>query len=400
MRPTIARNRSSGDVSGAAAYRQRVYDPNRILYPLKRVGERGEGQFKRISWNEALGTVATRMTQIRDTYGPASIMVIRMAGDGGVLHTSTLYERLLNMAGGATENLGITSFGQGIFSQMATYGTLASSNSRDDLLNSRLIILWGFDPAKNINGPNTSWYLAKAREQGARIISVDPRLTDTAVVVADQWITIRPSTDAAMLIAMAYVMVSENRHDKAFLDKYTVGFDQYRDYLLGKEDGLPKTPDWAEDITGVPAETIAALAREYAATKPAALMAGIAPGRTHSGEMYHRAAAVLATMTGNIGIHGGDTAGRAWESVLGGLPYGFFPGVASPMRPVVRNSVEESFSVISSTLPKRRGPHVHSTKMADAILKGKAGGYYTDYKMMQAPRQTGMCGCMPGKCHQ
>ena len=276
------------------AYRQRVYDPNRILHPLKRVGERGQAQFVPISWDEALSTVANEMVRIRDTYGAASIMYIPMAGDVVALHGHSLYDRLLRMFGGYTGMTGITSFGQGIFSSVATYGTFMCSNTRDDLLNSRLIILWGFDPGKCVNGPNTAYYLAKAKEQGARIIAVDPRLGDTPASVADQWITIRPSTDAAMLIAMAYVMVAENLHDRAFLDKYTVGFDRYSDYLAGKEDGVPKTPGWAEDITGVPAETIAALAREYATTKPAALLAGIAPGRTRCGEMYHRAAAVLA----------------------------------------------------------------------------------------------------------
>ncbi|MCX5998375.1 MAG: molybdopterin-dependent oxidoreductase, partial [Chloroflexi bacterium] len=216
--------------------------------------------------------MANNIARIRDTYGPASIIYVAMGGDVVALHCSPLYERVIRMASGYTGPSGITSFGQGIFSSVATYGTYHCSNSRDDLLNSRLIIMWGLDPAKCINGTNTSWYLAKAREQGTRIILVDPRLGDTPAAVADQWITIRPSTDAAMLMAMAYVMVTENLHDQAFLDKYTVGFEQYRDYLLGKEDGMPKTPAWAEHLTGVPAETTAALAREYATTKPAALL--------------------------------------------------------------------------------------------------------------------------------
>ncbi len=365
------------------AYRQRVYDPNRILHPLKRVGERGQAQFKEISWDEALSTVANEMVRIRDTYGAASIMYIPMAGDVVALHGHSLYDRLLRMFGGYTGMTGITSFGQGIFSSVATYGTFMCSNTRDDLLNSRLIILWGFDPGKCINGPNTAYYLAKANEQGARIIAVDPRLGETPASVADQWITIRPSTDAAMLIAMAYVIVTENLHDQAFLDKYTVGFDRYRDYLTGKEDGVPKTPGWAEDITGVPAETIAALAREYATTKPAALLAGIAPGRTRCGEMYHRAAAVLAPMTGNVGIHGGDAAARAWESVLGGLPYAFMVGFGSlPLPRVQKNPVEEGFPLEKNVLPAYRGPHVHYNRVADAIMNGKAGGYHTDYKML------------------
>jgi anaerobic dimethyl sulfoxide reductase subunit A len=377
------------------AYRQRVYDPDRILYPLKRVGERGEGKFQRISWDEATTTIANEIKRIRDTYGPSAIMYMAMAGDVVSLHGQHLYERLFNMAGGYTTVYGITSFGQGIFSQIATYGTVYTSNTRDDLLNAKLIILWGFDPAKCINGPNTAWYLSRAKEQGTRIISIDPRLGDTPGCVADQWIPIRPSTDAAMLIAMAYVMIVENLHDQGFIDKYTIGFDKYKDYVLGKEDGVPKTPAWAEDITGVPAETIAALAREYASTKPAAFLAGISPGRTRCGEMYHRAAAVLAAMTGNIGIHGGDAAGRAWESIYGGLPYAFKPTLELTFMPrVPGNPVYKPYPVTKSRLPAFRGPRIFWAKAADAIIKGKAGGYPADIKLL-FPANNNYLNCTP-----
>jgi anaerobic dimethyl sulfoxide reductase subunit A len=121
-------------------------------------------------------------------------------------------------------------------------------------------------------------------EAGIRIISVDPRYTNSTAVLAHQWIPIRPGTDAAMLIAMAHVMIRENLLDQAFLDTYTLGFDRFKDYVLGKEDNVPKTPTWAEGITGVPATIISNLPREYATANPAALIAGIAPGRTAYGE--------------------------------------------------------------------------------------------------------------------
>ena len=303
------------------AYRQRVYAPDRIKYPMKRVGARGEGIFERISWDEALDRVVGELKRVRDTYGPASIVLQRMAGDVASLHCFGPIERLLNMAGGYTALWGITSFGQGVAASMVMYGTLFASNTRDDLVNSRLIIMWGWDPASTVSGTNTCWYLAQAREAGARIVSVDLRYTDTAATFAHQWIPIRPGTDAAMLIAMAYVMIKEKLYDENFLATYTIGFDRFKDYVMGVEDGVSKTPSWAERITGVPSATIEGLAREYATLKPAALMAGVAPGRTAYGEQYHRAAITLAAMTGNIGIHGGDAAARAWESVLGGYPY-------------------------------------------------------------------------------
>jgi anaerobic dimethyl sulfoxide reductase subunit A len=242
-----------------------------------------------------------------------------------------------------------------------------------------LIILWGWNPASTTSGTNTAWFLAQAKEKGTRIIAVDPFLTDTAATFADQWVPIRPGTDAAMLIAMAHVMIKEGLYDRKFLDTYTIGFEPFMDYVTGVEDGVPKTPSWAEAITGVSAEVIEKLAREYATTKPAALMAGIGPGRTAYGEQYHRAASTLAVMAGNVGIHGGDAAGRAWESLVGGYPYG--EGIGSALK-FLRNPIEERKP---GTLPVPFGevhPRIHYVKVADALLRGKEGGYPADYKMV------------------
>ena len=291
------------------AYRQRVYSTDRLKYPLKRVGERGKGEFERISWDEALDTVASELKRVRENYRPSAILFYYSVGDVTWLHNAGLMENLMARAGGYSGSWGTASGEGAVFAAMTNYGMPSSSHSRDDLLNSRLIILWGWNPAVTIGFNNAALYLARAREAGTRIVCVDPRHTDTAAVFAHQWIPIRPGTDAAMLIAMAYVMITENLQDQAFLDKYTIGFAQYRDYVLGKEDGVPKTPAWAEDITGVPAATIVNLAREYATNRPAALMDSFGPGRSAYGEQYHRAASTLAAMTGNIGIHGGSSPG-------------------------------------------------------------------------------------------
>ena len=364
------------------AYRQVVYAPDRLLYPLKRVGDRGEGKFKRISWDEALDTVAAELKRVRDTYGPMSILYLPMPGDMVCLNAWTI-RRVLAMAGGFTTRWGSASFHGGMFASSFTYGTIYDANTRDDLPNSRLIIMWGWDPANTVAGPNTGWFLAQARERGTKIIAVDPWYNDSAATFAHEWIPIRPGTDAAMLIAMAYVTIKENLQDQEFLDNYTVGFDKFRDYVLGVEDGVPKTPSWAEVITGVPASTIERLAREYATTKPAALMAGVGPGRTAFGEQYHRAAITLAAMTGNIGIHGGDAAGRAWGSALGGYPYP--PRIqeiqASGALPFVPNPVEAPLDGTWWSERHSRYPRVHFTRIADAILNGKAGGYPADYKL-------------------
>ena len=179
------------------------------------------------------------------------------------------------------------------------YGNFFASNTRDDLVNSRLIMLWGWNPATTIGGTNTAWYLAQAKERGARVVAVDPKYHESAAAFAHEWIPICPSTDAATLIAMAHVMITEGLQDQTFLDTYTFGFDKFKGHVLGIDDGIAKTPAWAEVITGVFADTIERLAREYATTKPAALLTGVGPGRTACGEQYHRAAIVLAAMTGN-----------------------------------------------------------------------------------------------------
>ena len=219
------------------AYRQRVYDPNRIKFPMRRTGERGEGKFERISWDEALDTVVSELNRIRGTYGPSALFFAGGGADHMTLHTRKLIDELLNMTGGCTTRWGGQSFEGSLYARRATYGTLHSRSNSDDFLKSRLIIMWAWDPANTVHETNTTWYLIQAKELGAKIISVDPRYTNSTVTLADQWIPIIPGTDTAMLIEMAYVMITENLCDKDFLDTYTVGFDKFNDYVLGKEGG-------------------------------------------------------------------------------------------------------------------------------------------------------------------
>jgi len=180
-----------------------------------------------------------------------------------------------------------------------------------------------------------------------------------------------------MLLAMAYVMIEEGLQDQTFLDTYTLGFDQFKDYVAGVEDGIAKTPTWAEGITGVTASTIKKLAREYATTKPAALMAGIAPGRTAYGEQYHRIAIALAAMTGNVGVHGGDAAGRAWESVFVGYPYRMSRTIEVP------NPVDRDIPEPPAGSPWRYcASRIHRADVPDLIERGRKGGYPCDCKLI------------------
>mgnify|MGYP001067197667 CR=1 FL=1 len=364
------------------AYRQRVYAPDRLLYPLRRIGKRGEGKFERISWDDALETVAKEIKRVRDTYGPEAIFVQTSAGDIVSLHNPLPLMKVLCLVGGFSTSWGLYSFEQAVYAELATLGTLEGS-SRDDILNSRLIILWAWDPANTIAHTNTTWYIVQAKEKGIRIVNVDPRYTDTAAVFADQWIPIIPGTDCAMMIAMAYVMIKENLQDQKFLDTYTLGFNQFKAYVMGDEDGIPKTPQWAEAITSVQASTIERLAREYAKTKPAALITGIAPGRTAYGEQYHRAAITLAAMTGNIGRSGGSAGIKSWMSVstLPALKKGVL--MADVTNPVVKGLPTDLKTFLPARAKFYKGVgNVVTAKVPDALLRGKAGGYPADYKVL------------------
>jgi anaerobic dimethyl sulfoxide reductase subunit A len=271
------------------------------MFPQKRVGSRGQGKFERISWDEALDTLANELNRVKQTYGNEGIFLATGGGYLAGLHNGGFAaQRLLNQFGGCVTHYGNISSEGAVWASLTQYGSVMVGHSRDDMLNSKLILLWGWDPARMISGTNTMYHVIKARENGAKVIVVDPRYNDTAATVADEWIPIYPGTDTAVFVAMAYVMIKEELHDQAFLDKYTIGFEKFRDYVLGQEDGVNKTPAWASEISGVPAETIERLAREYAGTKPAALMDCQGPARSAMGEQYNRCAA------GNVGRPGGS----------------------------------------------------------------------------------------------
>lgn len=380
------------------AYRQKVYHPDRLKYPMRRIGERGEGKFERISWDEALDIVANKMKEIKVKYGNSSILFVPGAGNQGMLHGVTPSGLVLNQFGGYTRMWGAASYEGPLFASMATYGTMMTGNAREDLLNSKLIIMWGWNPANTIWDPGTPFMFAKAREKGIKIINIDPIFTDSAAVLAEQWIPIRPGTDAAMLSAMAYVIITENLQDQNFIDKYTIGFDKYKAYIKGEEDKIPKTPQWAEEITKVPAETIINLAREYATNKPAALMAGWGPARTALGEQYSRAANVLCAITGNIGINGGYASGfmRAYYSRESVGSTG--KKKSGPIKQEEKKEIEKKQTPRGNPVDFRAPPRkdalyklrggtnpvstrIHFNEYYDAILQGKKGGFPADLKM-------------------
>ena len=325
------------------SYRRRQYHPDRLKYPLLRTGKRGEGKFTRISWNEALERMADALIRIKKKYGNESIFI--PYGTGSYSHINGRWPavRLINLFGGSLDYYNSYSWAAISRATPTVYGTNVTGNQRQDWLNSKYIIMWGWNPAEMRDGTNSEYFLKLARENGARIVCIDPRMTLSAVALADEWIPIRPGTDVALMSAMAYVMVSEGIYDEKFVSTHCVGFDRsqmpsgleseesYLDYLMGILDGQPKTPAWASGITGVPSSTITRIAREYATIKPAMLYQGYGMQRRAYGEQPVRGGCVLAALTGNIGIHGGWASGIALQP--GGGPFwSIFPTGINPVK--------------------------------------------------------------------
>ncbi|EKY3232702.1 molybdopterin-dependent oxidoreductase [Cronobacter malonaticus] len=358
--------------------RRRVYNPDRLKYPMKRVGKRGEGKFVRISWDEALDTIARGMKRIISDYGNEAIYLNYGTGTlGGTMTRSwppgkTLIARLMNCCGGYLNHYGDYSSAQIAAGLNYTYGGWADGNSPSDIENSKLVVLFGNNPGETrMSGGGVTYYLEQARAKSqARMIVIDPRYTDTAAGREDEWIPIRPGTDAALASAIAWVLIAENYVDQPFLDNYCVGYDEktlppgapvnghYKAYILGDgPDGTAKTPAWAAPITGIPEARIIKLAREIGEAKPAFIAQGWGPQRHSNGELACRAIAMLPILTGNVGIHGGNSGAREGSF---SLPF--------ERMPTLQNPVETSISMFTWTDAIERGPSMTAT--ADGV-RGK-----------------------------
>jgi anaerobic dimethyl sulfoxide reductase subunit A len=324
------------------AYLRRQYHPDRLMTPLKRSGKRGSGEFHPISWEEALDTVAAQFERVKHQYGSSALFVPYGTGSYNQLNGSHVARRLMNLYGGC---LGIYNSYSWAATNLATptvYGTLVTGNQRQDWLNSKYILMWGWNPAEMRDGTNSDFFVKLARQAGARVVCIDPRHSLSAAALADEWIPIRPGTDAAMMSAMAYVMITEGLYDAEFVRTHCVGFEagqmpveeaeSYSDYILGVRDNLPKTPQWAQSITAVPADTIARIAREYASTKPAVLYQGYGMQRRAFGEQVVRAGCVLAAITGNVGVPGGWASGLGLQAPDGGGLWTVFPTGENPVK--------------------------------------------------------------------
>jgi molybdopterin guanine dinucleotide-containing S/N-oxide reductase-like protein len=269
------------------AYKKRTYSPNRIKYPLKRVDwdpdgarnpqNRGKSKFKRISWDEAAEIVAGEVKRIHKTYGPLGILV-QGDGHGECKSINTPHGHsslLLDKMGGFTQQVRNPDSWEGWYwgsKHVWGQGLVGMQHPSDNFIkditeNADMILFWSCDPETTpwgFTGQTVTRLAYFWSEAGIKQIYICPDVNYGCAVHADKWIPILPNTDAALQLAIIYMWIKEGTYDKKYVKTHTVGFDKVKDYVMGKEDGVPKTPEWASKKCGVPEWTIKALAREFA----------------------------------------------------------------------------------------------------------------------------------------
>ena len=299
-----------------AKYLDRVYAPDRILYPLKRKAGMAKGQlvrghehetFERVSWDEALDAIAAKLQVTADRYGPESILPYSYAGTIGVLGFGSMDRRFFHRLGASQLDRTICSEAGGVAWNLV-YGKKLGTPTEDFRL-AKLILAWG----ANIHGNNVHlWpFVEQARRNGARLIVIDPYRTRTAAL-ADWHIAIRPGTDAALALGLMHVILNEGLEDHAYIDKMTHGFEQLA------ERAREYTPERVAAWTSMTAGEVERLAREYATTRPAALRMNYGVQRSENGGTAVRAIAMLPALTGAWKHRGGGaqlstSGGFAWD---------------------------------------------------------------------------------------
>lgn len=275
-------------------YLDRVYHAERILYPLRRVGPKGSGRFERMTWDEAIAEITSRWRDIIAQHGAQCILPYSYAGTLGLVNGAVTDNRFWNRLGACGLERAICGHAAEEAVMLTVGGRLAPPP--DMLLHSKLILIWGSNPAST--APHIMPFLREAQRNGTQVIVVDPIRTLTARS-ADQHISPFPGTDAALALGMMHVMVTEGLQQQAWIDAHTVGWDQLLERILQ----FP--PERAALITGVADETIRELARLYATTTPALLRVTDGINRHTNGGQTVRTLACLPALSGQYGVLGG-----------------------------------------------------------------------------------------------
>jgi len=385
------------------AWRSLIYSPKRLLYPMKRVDfdpegnrnctKRGESGYERISWDEAADIVTSEIKRIKREYGPAAILTTagshHLWGNVGYRHST--YFRFMNFIGYTYADHNPDSWEGWHWGGMHQWGfswRLGIPEQydllEDALKNTEMIVFWSSDP--EATGGIYSAFESTCRRQwlkdlGVKMIFIDPFYNHTAGLYSDKWFAPRPDTGNAMACAIAFVWMTEDLYDKEYIETRTVGFDKWKDYILGKEDGVPKSPQWAEQESGVPAREIRALAREWASKKTMLAAGGLGGWggacRAASGNEWTRLMISLAAMQGM-----GKPGSNIWSTTQG-APCNtdfVFPGYAEGG---ISGDVDNSaagfrwvYRMFEKQAPRSNinapmGQHIPRLKIPECILDGK-----------------------------
>lgn len=273
---------------------QWVYSPQRLKYPLKRIGKKGESRFEKITWDEAVSIIASKLKEQKEKYGPESLAVISPQQR----NYKEMFMRFMIVHG--SPNYGHS----GICAIQRAFGfayTLGTPRIICDYDHTDLILIWGANPF--YDGPRGDMKkIYDAKKRGARVVLIKPRL-QTGDSTADLWIPVRPGTDGALALAMLNVIIREQLYDKDFISKWCYGFDQLVPHIQ------QYTPEWAEPITGLPAKQIRDLTHLYGNAESACILAGNAFDQTVDSSNAVRAVAILMAVCGNFDRPGGNIAG-------------------------------------------------------------------------------------------
>jgi anaerobic selenocysteine-containing dehydrogenase len=271
------------------------YNPNRVLYPMRRVGPKGAGEFERISWAEALAEIKSRWARIIDEFGSAAILPCSYLGQEGVVNGLTVGDAFFNRLGSTVAEKTFCGVGRDVGAHLTIGGS--TGVDPESLVHARYVILWAVN---TLSTGNHQWpFIAEAKRRGAKIVAIDPLRSKTAAQ-ADWHIPIKPGTDAALALGMMNVIISEGLYDRDYVERYTVGFEE----LAARAAEYPV--ERVASITGIPVQDILTLSREYATQAPAVIRLGVAIERSRNGGQAARAILCLPALVG------------AWRHVGGG----------------------------------------------------------------------------------
>jgi anaerobic selenocysteine-containing dehydrogenase len=328
------------------SYQKWAYSNERLRHPLLKINKHGQEKWERVSWSDALSIICDRFSLLKQLYGPESILYYLYSGSTGLLETLPL--AFWNQFGGYSSTYGSLCWGAGLAADQLTFGDNRHSVPWD-LVNAKLIVIWGKNPARtNIH---QMWQVIEAKERGAKIVVIDSRRTETAEV-SDVFIQPEPGTDGALALGIANVLIEQNQIDHDFIQNHVLGFSEYK--IMASEYSIERVCE----ITKISKEDFSRLADLIGITRPMSLIFGYGPQRFSNGGQTVRAVSMLPALTGDIGKPGG---GWFFANLQSFLPKG---PVLPPAPAGVRNKIH--ISQIGSALkyldnPPIKAAWIHSS---------------------------------------